>query len=410
MPRFRYQALDVNGQTVAGELDAIGVQQALAELQDRGLSVQSIGVEPKSISDASPTDAHAASTIKQNIQLGDGESVEQAVLRSHMTTILERGKPIAPALRAYAEEMPAGWQRRQLQSVCRVLERGNANEAATSLAELPECWIPLLSAATTSADPGHVLREFLTESQRTDDLRQRWWLTLAYPLILTGLAIAVMTALSIFVIPVFRAIFREFAMKLPMLTEIMLDVAKFMSTWGILFLVALGALLVLLLLKANRLLPATAFAWLGDRFWPPFSRRTAIARITRFTADLLEAGVSEADALRIAGFTVNQSRLQRAAWQLANDLELTGDSLLRSYDRPLTATVAYALALNIAPASRIRLLRDISNSQAERVLIGLSWKSGIVEPLAICAVGLVVAWTVLALFLPLISLIQALSK
>ena len=95
------------------------------------------------------------------------------MLRAHMATILERGRAIAPALSAYAEEMPAGWQRRQLIGVCRVLERGDPDEAAAALSELPECWIPLLSAATSSSDLGHVLHEFLTESRRTDDLRQK---------------------------------------------------------------------------------------------------------------------------------------------------------------------------------------------------------------------------------------------
>ena len=71
-------------------------------------------------------------------------------------------------------------------------------------------------------------------------------------------------------------------------------------------------------------------------FRAPFGRRTAVARFARFMADLLEAGVSVPDALRIAGFTVNQSRMQRAAWRLANDIESTGGFSQAAYQRPLT--------------------------------------------------------------------------
>jgi type II secretory pathway component PulF len=409
MPLFNYEALDANGQLVSGDLEANDVQQAVGELHARRLSVQSIGITTPSSVESTTPDTRSGSQAHAHGQRGDEKSVELAVLRSHMATIFERGRAIAPALRAYAEEMPSGWQRRQLLAMCRILERGEPAEAAAALAELPECWIPLLSAATTSPDPGRVLREFLTESRRTDELRQKWWLTLAYPLILTGLALAVMTALSIFVIPEFRTIFSDFRMQLPVLTEFILNVASTLRTWGVLIMGVLAALFILLLLSANRLLPAAAFSWLGEWFRPPFTRRTAVARFARFAADLLEAGVSLPDSLRIAGFTVNQSRMQRAAWQLANDLELTGGLSQRVDRRSLTSTVAFALAPDTPPASRIRLLREISDCHAERVRHGLSWATGIVEPLAICAVGFVVGLTVVALFLPLVTLVEGLS-
>jgi type II secretory pathway component PulF len=411
MTLFHYQALDANGRLVRGDLEADDAQLAVGELHARGLRVQSIGLA--TLSSVEPAAADHRSTTRQTrvpAQQGSGEGVEQTVLRSHMATILERGRAIAPALRAYAEEMPAGWKRRQLLAVCRILERGDAVEAAADLAELPDFWIPLLSAATTSPDPGRVLREFLSESQRTDDLRQQWWLTLVYPLVIAGLATAVMTVLSVFVIPEFREIFADFGLALPALTRFILNLGTFFSTWGVLFLAALGVVSLLLVLNANRLLPASGLAWIGEHVRLPFGRRAAVARFARFTADLLEAGVSMPDSLRIAGFTVHQSRMQRAAWQLASDLESTGGLSQRADRRALTSTLSFALAPEMQPESRIRLLREVSNCQAERVRLGMSWTTGIVEPLAIGAVGLVVGCTVLALFLPLVTLVNALTK
>jgi type IV pilus assembly protein PilC len=216
--------------------------------------------------------------------------------------------------------------------------------------------------------------------------------------------------LSIFIIPGFRSIFKEFGLEVPWLTEVVLNVASFLSRWGLVFLAALGVLFVLLLLKSSRFWPAVAVARLTDRISPFFGRRTAVARFARFSADLLEADVRFPDALRIAGFTVNQSRMRQAAWQLANDVEATGAFSERAYEEPLTATVAYALSGDMPTASRVHLLRDISNCHAERVRIGLGWTTGLVEPLAICLVGVLVGLTVLGLFIPLIKLIEGLSK
>jgi type IV pilus assembly protein PilC len=413
MPRFRYQALNADGQLITGGIEADGVQEAVAQLQSQGFSVQSIGFASSDspIESAAPS-APSRSTVKKTAappRRPDGESIERSVLRSHMSIILERGRAIAPALRAYAEEMPNGWQRRQLLAVCRILERGEPSEAADALSALPECWIPLLSAATSSADLGHVLHEFLTESRRTDELRQKWWLTLAYPLTLLGLVGVVLTALSIFVIPQFQEIFAEFQLELPEITFWVLSLASFLEKWGVLILIFLAAVFVLLVLNANRLLPTSTFTWLADRLRAPFGRRTAIARFARFMADLLEAGVSMPEALRIAGFTVNRSAIRHGAWQLASDIETNGDFSQLDYQRLLTATVAYALADDTPSASRVRLLREISDCHAERIRIGLSWTTGIIEPLAICVVGFAVGCVVVALFLPLVKLVNGLA-
>jgi type II secretory pathway component PulF len=101
--------------------------------------------------------------------------------------------------------------------------------------------------------------------------------------------------------------------------------------------------------------------------------------------------------------------MRRAAWQLANDIESTGGFSQSIYQRPLTASVTYALAADLEPESRVRLLREISNAHADRTRIKLSWATGIVEPIGIFVVGLVVGWVVIGLFLPLVKLVEGLS-
>jgi type II secretory pathway component PulF len=268
----------------------------------------------------------------------------------------------------------------------------------------------LLGAATSSSDAGQVLHDFLSESRRVDALRQQWWLSLAYPVVLLCLATTVMTMLAIFIIPEFAVIFEDFDLRLPPLTLAIVNLGKFLSTWGILLLVVLFLLLGVVLLNANRLLPNSVAAWFTNRLHLPFGRRTAVARFARYSADLLEAGVGIPDALRIAGFTVNRLKMKQAAWQMANDIDTTGGFSRGTYERPLTASVAYALAADMTTESRVRLLREISNAHADRTRINLSWASGIVEPIAILVVGIVVGLTVIGLFLPLVKLIEGLSN
>jgi general secretion pathway protein F len=195
MATFRYEAIDRSGQPRSGSLDADTVSLAVLLLEQEGCTVLSISqTDIDRLPFAEPTPAAEA-------------NLEQSALERHMARVIEQGRAIAPALQAYSEELPASPRRRQLETVLKVLDRGDAAEATAALRSLPAYWIPLLSAASASRDPGRVLSEFLQESQQAEDLRRQWWLTLIYPLLLLGIAATVLVVLSFLVVPVFRGNF-----------------------------------------------------------------------------------------------------------------------------------------------------------------------------------------------------------
>ena len=339
MATFHYQALNADQALVAGELTANTVAEAVAQLHATGLAVQSISLV------LSPTTSPPSSPP-------DERNIEQSVLQSHIARVLELGKSITPALRAYVEEMPRGRRRRQLNAVIDVLERGDAAEATAALTALPDYWIPLLSAATTSRDPGRLLREFLDESQHADELRRQWWLALAYPLFVVVMAGLVFVALSFIVIPIFAAVFLDWNIELPAFTRVIIALASWV-THGQALLFALFCVIAATLLWAARgFLPASLRTSLRDRFSFPLGRRAAISRFSRFTADLLEGGLGIPEAVRIAGFATNKSYVTSAASRLANEMAVGRSDALNSSVRPLTATVLYALRAEMTVAGK----------------------------------------------------------
>ena len=80
-----------------------------------------------------------------------------------------------------------------------------------------------------------------------------------------------------------------------------------------------------------------------------------------------------------------------------------------AYRSTITATVLYALRGDLPLRPRVRLIRQLSAAYTERADRSLSWTRGVVEPLAIAVVGSIVGIAVIALFLPLFTLIQGLS-
>jgi len=410
MAHFRYQAVNAQKQPLTGELEAETVAQAIAQLEAEGLIVQSIGYATH---EASGTESRQSGTVGQNpfqpAAIIPQSNIEQALLVRHMACVLERGRALVPALRAYAGEISSARRHRELLDVIRILERGNAQEAAAALQSLPTYWIPLLSAATSSGDPGRILREFLKESQRAEDLRRQWWQALAYPAFILAGVSALLIFFSFVVIPVFRSIFLGFGLKLPALTWFVLTLADWITSGRILLVVVLAVVAWLVVKQAIRLLPLGLRDCLDNRFGTLFGRSTALAQFSQFLADLLEAELEPVSAVRLAGLASHSSRLRRTTRSLAGEMD-SGQEIAASSSRQIvTASILHALRADLPTKSRVKLLRELSSCHAERASVVLSWSRGVLEVVLVTVLGMIVGIIVIALFLPLISLIQGLS-
>jgi hypothetical protein len=126
-------------------------------------------------------------------------------------------------------------------------------------------------------------------------------------------------------------------------------------------------------------------------------------------ADLLEAGLSPPDTLKVAGYLTNRNRLRNAVWRLADQLQLNPRAAMHLEPPRRMATIYYAVRAELPTQSRIRLLREITEAYSDSARNRLSWTRGLIEPIAILLVGGLVGIVVLSLFFPLFNLISALS-
>ncbi len=401
MPHFQYQALNATQQLIAGKLEAPGVAQAIAQLESEGLIVQSIGY---TAADAPESPAPQAAAERAAVT-----TLEQQAVQQHLAQVIVRARPLLPALYAYAAELPRDHYRGQLARMLEIIERGDVQQATAGLECMPGYWIALLSAASSSSEPSHVLGKFLSEAQRAEELRRQWWWTFAYPVTIFLASLALITFLAFVPIPIFREMFASFGLRLPEATRLVLNIAESIITGRIFLVLAAIAVAGFALLQAIRLLPRPLRNWFGDRFGTPLGRATAFAQFSQSLADLLDAELPTSTALRIAGFAAQSPRLQRASWRLARDVDAGRPAEPAAYQSSITATVLYALRGQMPLAPRVHLIRQLGVAYAERADQWLSWTRGVIEPLAIVVIGMIVGFVVIALFLPLISLIQGLS-
>lgn len=403
MPRFYYQARNVDEQLVDGETEADSVVAAIAQLEELGLTIEAIGFATPDtaarLANRKPPVASRPALSRMEAPIIEPD--DDAILLERLEQTLVRSRPLTPMLRAYAEELPSPQRRRKLNAICQIIERDDANAALTSLAEAPEFWIPLIGSAARPCELTDVIHNFINESNRADASRRRWWLLLAYPLFLFSFAFIVFLALAVLVVPTFRSIFFDFDLELPVLTIKLLDVSAWLTSLrGGLEIV--GAIAV-----------AAALLWVLRRriagWWTLFfGRSSSISRFAGFTAELHRAGLALPDALRIAGRTSHEW-LACASRTLARRLDANELNDLQPLASRLTATMLFAATTPVPTPTRIRLLETIADCHGDRARSRVSWTQGLLGPVTIFVVGFVVAFTVLALFVPLVDLVNNLS-
>lgn len=301
--------------------------------------------------------------------------------------VLEIGGGVVPALRALGAEIPES-HRGAWEELCGSLSDGDVTRAARGIDADPDVWIPLLAAAAPGATTGDGLAEGAFLRRAVDvvvrrEEKSRWWLPALYPLGVLLFATAVASFLAVLVVPTFEAMFADFGMRLPRLTASVLALARLLrAVWWVL----LPALAILALLAA---LPWRRPGWAR---WPG-SGLARSGRFARHAADLLAAGIPEAEAVAMAA---------RAA-------DPRGEPVDQGLPAWLSGAVRHALVAEMPAATRVRLLGRIATCLEQRLSARNAWASWCVGPLAVFVTGLAVFLLVLALFMPLIKLVAALS-
>ena len=417
MPNYHYRALDRKLQSVEGGILAETAAQAIADLESRGLTVQSIALLSPETKYEGITDEASSPPSDANPPLSAASTDEELgriALQSLMAKAMEQGQAITSVLRAYEHEMPTRGRRRQVQQVIRTLECGDTAQAVSQFCEQAEYWLPLFGTMAASSTPGAILDGFVTRVGKISELRRQWWLILAYPLTVACLAGAALAIISIFVAPTFRAIYLSFDLQLPASTKLLLTICDWIqSGWAILLVAIAIGILVSVWVPVNPRFGHALSSWflsrLPNALTPRRAKASLIGRFAMYVADLLDAGLTIPNALRVAGLAVERRTTRQAANGLAREMELqSAVSRFGTYG-VLSVTLVHAVRSELSLPSRIRLIRQISQCHLERADNRAANFDSAVGPLAIVTVGLIVGWTVLALFFPLIRLIQLLS-
>ncbi|MCK9489433.1 MAG: type II secretion system inner membrane protein GspF [Xanthomonadales bacterium] len=398
MPAFEYQALDDAGRRCNGVVEADSARGARALLRERGLSPLAV-------------DAVQAGRRRQGLGLfrsGLG-AAQLTLLTRELATLLAAGLPIDEALGALGEQAEDDRLGTVLASL-RTRVREGAGLAA-ALSEQPDSFPEYFRAAVAAAEQsGHldaVLTRLADYAEGREALRRRIWMALLYPLLLTAVALLVVTGLLLYVVPQVTSVFDTLGHDLPWLTRSLIAVSTALPALGPWLLVLIAAAVFALRALLRR--PALRLRWQALLLRLPILGRLRQAldtsRFTRSLGLLVGSGVPMLDALRMATRTVSLGPM-RQALERAGARVREGSGLAVSLaESRLFPPVTLRLIANGERAGRLPAMLERAAEHETTLLEGrLSTLVAVLGPGMILLVGVLVLMIVLAILLPIFEL------
>jgi general secretion pathway protein F len=315
MPKYRYQAVDAQGNPASGELEAAGPEEARRQLAAQGLQADRATLE------------EVAEPVSAGGRLTDEEAVE---LGSQLAELAKAGLPLGPGLRAMAAEMPRYRTALALREIAGQLDAGMSLEAALESQgkRFPAHVRGLVLAGMASGRLVDALEELVALENARIELRRTVWLTLAYPCILMAAVVALFLLCCLVLAPQFALIFEEFGLQVPFATQLLV----WLAGAGVYLVVGVAALLVAACVV---LIAARSAAWAQSVVYAvplvgPVWRWLGLWNFSRLMALLLGEQVPLPEALRLTAAGLREGGLSAACRGAAREVE-EGRSLAESF-------------------------------------------------------------------------------
>ena len=424
MPTYAYKAMTAAGKAQSGTMDATSSDEVSKSLRGQGLFPTDVR-EQKA---AKPKEEKLKSAKKKGKGLGFSMPgrVKTKIITNftrQLSTLQDAGLPLLRSMQILEQQQKPGKLKKILGEVCEDVEGGTT--LSESFSKHPKAFDRLYCKMVAAGEVGGVLDVILQRladfMEKGERLKRRIKGAMIYPACVISIAVLIVTGIMYFVIPKFVTIFSDFGVKLPALTLFLIDTSNWIAGTtskdqavpGVVWVLVSPFLLVIVF----KLLRKTDFGRAAfDVFFVKapglgnLVRKTTIARFTRTLGTLISAGVPILEAVLITRDTCGNWIYERA-------LNKVHDSIRdgESFASPLRASkVVDSLVVNMIDVGEETgdmdvMLTKIADNYDEEVDVAVGSLLSLLEPFMVIVLGGIIGTIVLALFLPLVSMIESVS-
>jgi type II secretory pathway component PulF len=400
MPAFRYTTRDAAGAARSGTLAASSIEALIAELRGRGLLVV----------DVEPVTQHLHGAIGWNpASWPPPGSLDAEMGFQQLATLLRSGVSLLEALRTVAEQARRGRAAAIWRSVAGCIEKGASFADALSAHEsmFSEQVVQLVRVGESSGNLDAALVAAAEHLERIREMRLTVFNALAYPAIVTALALGVTAFLVVGVIPKLEKYLGGRGRTLPAITQNLLDVVAWLREWapllGVIAATSLGALFFIHRWLPGRLVLDTLA--LKIPVVGRVLRLAGTATMARSLGVLIESGVSLLDSLRTVERLLGNRALGARVCE-AREAVLRGGTLAGalSAGREFMPMLGRMTAVGESSGTLAPVLGEVARFHEKQLVAAIRRMSVLIEPVVILVVGGIVGFVYLAFFVALFSL------
>jgi type IV pilus assembly protein PilC len=391
---FAYKALDVSGRHQNGTVDAETKQAVADSLKQRGLIV--LDISDKSSS--------------KEIKLPWADRIKMAditVMTRQLATMVSSGMTILRALYVLEGQTESKPLKETLTKVRKDVEAGLP--FSDSLERNPKVFGPLYVAMVRAGETGGVLESALVRTaeqlEADDSLRRQVKSAMVYPGVIVTFALLVLTAMVVFLVPVFAGIFDQFGGELPFITRITVGLSELMtSRWYLFIGGAVGAVTAFRRWKRGE---RGRQQWDTLRLKAPFKiggivQKVALARWSRTLSALTTAGVPLLQALEITGKTAGNWQVEKAMNDVITSVRRGGTIAAPLKESPVfPGMVTHMIGVGEETGALDTMLDKVADFYEDQVAAAVKALTSILEPVMIVIVGGIVGFIVIAMYMPL---------
>ncbi len=401
MAEFQYQGVDRAGKRVKGKMEASNEGELRMILRGQG-------IRPTRVGKANFFDQDIASMFRGGA-VGRIPLDNLSVFTRQLHVLVGSGIPLVQSLEVLGEQTPHPGLRRVTASVKEKVSSGSFLWEALNVyaKSLPRIYIALVRAGESSGAMETVLDRLAVYLENLNRIIKMVKSAMMYPVVVGLVGVAVIVGMLTFVIPKMEDMLKSSGQKLPAITQIIIDLSRFLTTNFLAVGAGIGGAAYLFIRYARSEEGRGVIQNVMFRV-PIFGellQKAGIARFARTLSTLLSAGVNLIDAIEISRETVDNAVLEDAIKIIRRDIE-QGKSLgvvlnkLKVFPKMAVQMVAVGESTGNLE-NMLERLADIYESDVETLVSGMS---KLLEPFILVFLGGIVAFIMIAMYLPIFKI------
>ncbi len=419
--KFDYIATDAKGKETRGVVDAENTVTAINILRGRGLF-------PTSVTESSSAQKSAGQGM---LSISQGEKKKLnfltnllkpktikpkvlTVFTRQLAVLIDAGLPILKSLHVLKDQEKNKLLKETIQSLGDIVESGST--FSESLGRFPKIFDKLYVSMVRAGEMGGVLDEVLNRlsefMEKAQRLKARIKAAMVYPTLVLVFAMGIVTFLVTVIVPKFAEIFLEMDIDLPGLTATLIGISNFTKRRWYVFI-----LMFTLIVTAYRTINKTPkgklkldTAKLKLPIFGDLIRKVSIASFSRTLGTLIASGVPILKALAIVRDTISNQVVVNAI-TLIHDSIREGESIVGPMRESgvFPPMVVGMVDVGEQTGNLAEMLTKVADTYDEEVDVAVQGLTAVLEPLMIITLAFIVGFIVIAMFLPLIKLMQGIS-